>query len=297
MRNRCYSLALTDSKLADLAFQELLTPFKERFLAQDFESLAHLAQKVTLHKQRFLEAKKNFKKVNHGYPYVSDSEEDNDPEVAAAEWARNTKVVTCQLVKSLGKDERYDFDITKADKIFDLLLWEKQIQLPAGHSIPSADELGKRKYCKWHNTRSHTTNDCKVLRQQIQSTIEQGKIKFDDSRRPVKVDGNHFPVNGRPADGRSHRNSQLNSVRIISKYQRKYERHEEKYYEDDGGFGPYWDCEFFRFCWNEGLRLPSREDCRGCSDSNKGFTGSSSRSEEAACSSEIGSDSLGLFSG
>ena len=133
MRNRCYSLALTDSQLADLAFQELLTPFKERFLAQDFESLAHLAQKVTLHKQRFLEAKKNFKKVNHGYPYVSDSEEDNDPEVAAAEWARNTKVVMCQLVKSLGKDEIYDFDITKADKIFDLLLWEKQIQLPAGH--------------------------------------------------------------------------------------------------------------------------------------------------------------------
>nr|CAE01655.2 OSJNBb0043H09.6 [Oryza sativa Japonica Group] len=115
-------------------------------------------------------------------------DEDNDPEVAAAEWARNMKVVMCQLVKSLGKDERYDFDITKADKIFDLLLWEKQIQLPAGHSIPSADELGKRKYCKWHNTRSHTTNDCKVLRQQIQSTIEQGKIKFDDSRRPMKVD-------------------------------------------------------------------------------------------------------------
>jgi hypothetical protein len=67
MRNRCYSLALTDSQLADLAFQGLATPIKERFSAQDFESLAHLAQKVTLHEQRFAEAKKNFKKVNHVY--------------------------------------------------------------------------------------------------------------------------------------------------------------------------------------------------------------------------------------
>jgi hypothetical protein len=89
MRNRCYSLALTYSQLADLAFQGLIAPIKEKFSAQDFESLSHLAQKVTLHEQRFAEAKKNFKKVNHIYPYIAESEEDDDPEVAAAEWARN----------------------------------------------------------------------------------------------------------------------------------------------------------------------------------------------------------------
>ena len=88
-----------------------------------------------------------------------DSDEEDDSEVAAAEWVRSKKVVQCQWVKNSRKEERYDFDITKADKIFDLLLREKQIQLPVGHIIPSAKELGKRKYCKWHNSSSHSTND------------------------------------------------------------------------------------------------------------------------------------------
>ena len=34
MRNRCYSLALTDSQLADLAFQGLIAPIKEKFSAK-----------------------------------------------------------------------------------------------------------------------------------------------------------------------------------------------------------------------------------------------------------------------
>ena len=106
VRNRCHSLALINSQLADLAFQSLLTPIKERFSAQDFESLAHLAQKVTAHKQRFQEAKKAFKKVNYINSYASESEEEDDPEVAAAEWARSKKVVSCQWVKSSGKEER-----------------------------------------------------------------------------------------------------------------------------------------------------------------------------------------------
>nr|AAX96875.1 retrotransposon protein, putative, unclassified [Oryza sativa Japonica Group]ABA92515.1 retrotransposon protein, putative, unclassified [Oryza sativa Japonica Group] len=148
MRNRCYSLSLTDSQLADLAFQGLIAPNR--------------GEKVTLHEQRFAEAKKNFKKINHVYPYMYGSDDDDDDsEVAAAEWVRSKKVVPCPWVKSSGKEERFDFDITKADKIFDLLLREKRIQLPAGHIIPSAEELGKRRYCKWNNSGSHSTNDCK----------------------------------------------------------------------------------------------------------------------------------------
>ncbi len=62
----------------------------------------------------------------------------------------------------------------------------------------------------------------------------------------MKVDGNTFPISmvhtsGRTTDGKNHRNSQINSVRIINKYQRKYEKQEERYYEDDGGFDPHWD--------------------------------------------------------
>ena len=45
------------------------------------------------------------------YPYIYESEEDDDSEVAAAEWARSKKVVSCQWVKSSGKEEKYDFGI------------------------------------------------------------------------------------------------------------------------------------------------------------------------------------------
>ena len=109
--------------------------------------------------------------------------------------------------------------------------------------------------------------------------IEGGKIKLDGSKKPMKVDGHSFPVkmvhtSGKAADGGSHQSSRLNSARIINKYQRRHDKQEERYFEDDGGFDPHWDCEFFRFYWNEGMRLPSIEDCPGCSD----VAGSSSRS-------------------
>jgi len=48
--------------------------------------------------------------------------------------------------------------------------------------IPSAEELKRMKYCKWHNATSHDTNECKVFRQQLQSAIESGRIKFDSSK-------------------------------------------------------------------------------------------------------------------
>lgn len=118
MRNKCFSLSLTDAQLADLAFQGMIAPIREKFSSEDFDSLSHLIQKVNLHEQRSAEARKNSKKVNHvcPYMYVSD-DDDDDSEIAAAEW-----VIPCQWVMNSGKEDRYDFDITKVDKIFDLLL-------------------------------------------------------------------------------------------------------------------------------------------------------------------------------
>ena len=53
VRSRCYSLNLTDQQLAELAFQGLITPIREKFSAQEFESLAQLVQKVSAHESRF----------------------------------------------------------------------------------------------------------------------------------------------------------------------------------------------------------------------------------------------------
>ena len=58
VRARCYSLRLTDPQIADLAFQGLLAPIKEKFSSQDFDSLSQLVQRVSAHEARFLEMKK-----------------------------------------------------------------------------------------------------------------------------------------------------------------------------------------------------------------------------------------------
>ena len=35
----------------------------------------------------------------------------------------------------------FDFDVTKAEQIFDLLLKEKQLKLPENHKLPTVQEL------------------------------------------------------------------------------------------------------------------------------------------------------------
>jgi hypothetical protein len=55
-------------------------------------------------------------------------------------------------------------------------LREKQLKLPEGHKFPTAQELQGRPYCKWLHLFTHTTNDWKELRRQIQSAIEQGQL-------------------------------------------------------------------------------------------------------------------------
>nr|ABA92245.1 retrotransposon protein, putative, unclassified [Oryza sativa Japonica Group] len=59
VRSRCYSLSLSDEQLADLAFQGLSTPIRDRFFCHEFDSLAHLMQTVSAHESRLEEAKED----------------------------------------------------------------------------------------------------------------------------------------------------------------------------------------------------------------------------------------------
>ena len=103
------------------------------------------------------------KKVN--FAESADSlDSDEEEMVASAEWVQGSKKpVSCPFGKK--EPESFGFDITKADKIFDLLLSEGLIKLKLYHKIPSDEELKNMKYCKWHNATSHDTNECKVFRQ------------------------------------------------------------------------------------------------------------------------------------
>jgi len=116
---------------------------------------------------------------------------------------KNKKPMSCPFGHK--EPNKFAFDITKADKIFDFLLQEGQIKLSPNHVIPSAEELKKMKYCKWHNETSHSTNECKVFRQQLQSAIESRRIKFDNSKaqKPMKIDQHPFPTNMLDARGKT----------------------------------------------------------------------------------------------
>jgi hypothetical protein len=89
---------------------------------------------------------------------------------------------------------RYTFDIAKCDKIFDYLLQEKQIKLPSNHVISSPEQLKKHTYCKWHDSYSHATNDCNVFHRQVQSAINEGRLKFAESPQ-MNIDKDLFSAN------------------------------------------------------------------------------------------------------
>jgi hypothetical protein len=86
----------------------------------------------------------------------------------------------------------YDFDVTKADKLFEFLVKEGRIKLPEGHSMLRPDWIKERRYCGFHDRNSHSINDCRVFKMRIQKAIQEGHLKFDNK---MKLDGHPFPQN------------------------------------------------------------------------------------------------------
>jgi hypothetical protein len=60
------------------------------------------------------------------YVDYSDSE-DEDNMIGLAKWVKVKKIVSCPFGNK--EPQKFSFDITKADKIFDLLLQQGQIKL------------------------------------------------------------------------------------------------------------------------------------------------------------------------
>jgi len=134
------------------------------------------SQHQTLRKEKFLKGT-----AAMSDPYDADSNEDE--EVTTAEWTWGKALVSCLWGKE--KKDVYDFDVKKADRIFDFLLEKKQLRLPTNHVIPSAKELKGKKYCKFHNATTHNTVESKIFHMHIQKAIEQGKIKFELAKKPA----------------------------------------------------------------------------------------------------------------
>ena len=171
VKNRCFSLVLSDQQLAEVAFQGLMPHIKEKYASQEFYSISQMANRMTGEARPYEQKRSNFQKKVNFVDCSDTSDLDDDQMVGSAEWVQNNKTpISCPFGNK--EPEKYGFDITKADKIFDLLLSEGQIKLKLYHTIPIDRELNNIKYYKWHNAMSHDTNECKVFRQQIQSAIE-----------------------------------------------------------------------------------------------------------------------------
>ena len=106
---------------------------------------------------------------------VDDGYKDNEEEeVAMAKWNWGKKKVMVPNPWRRGVEESYDFDATKLDKLFDFLLEKGQIKLLDNHVMLLPDQLKNKKFCKFHNATSYSTNECRIFRQHLQRAIQQG---------------------------------------------------------------------------------------------------------------------------
>jgi hypothetical protein len=192
VKNRCYSTRISEKEAVELASLGLLKLIRDLAFQLEFTSLAHLVQKLTTHEQHHPELYQDKFKCQVTVIDTAEAKDSgDDQEVAVAEWTRGANPVSCKCVKQKGLAKDFDFDVSKVEQIFDLLLKEKKLKLPEGYKLPTAQELKGISYCKWHDSFTHNTSDCKELHRQIQSTIEQGRLILGQTA--MKVDTQPFP--------------------------------------------------------------------------------------------------------
>jgi hypothetical protein len=181
--------------LTDFAYSSLSSHLREKLEGHVFFDVSQVLQRALNCESRVKESgsfTKSGDKPRNECPvnmveYTSESSDDEEANMCVAEWswASKSKSFVCSSLKPVLKsrqDEiRFTFDITKCDRFFDCLLQEKQIKLPNNHVIPSSEQLKKYAYCKWHNSYSHPTNDCNIFRRQVQSAINEGRLKFAET--------------------------------------------------------------------------------------------------------------------
>jgi hypothetical protein len=148
---------------------------REKLFGMEFEDLGQLSQRLALmntqaqgfrRESRFQQKNNAVVDIYQAFLDEAGEYEDED-EVAAAEltWTKEPVQVNPRWLKQ--QKGTYDFDVTKADKLFELLLKEGRIKLPEGHPMLRPDGVKDKKYCGFHNAKPHSINDCRVFRQRI----------------------------------------------------------------------------------------------------------------------------------
>jgi hypothetical protein len=133
----CFSLNLQDDQLADMAVAGMLPAVREKLFGMEFDNLGQLSQKLSLMSNQAYCFKKDtrFSKqhdvadiYNQFLVKANQMEDsDDDQEVAAAEivWGKESLTMNQRWIKQTKGT--YDFDVTKADKLFEFLVKEGRI--------------------------------------------------------------------------------------------------------------------------------------------------------------------------
>jgi hypothetical protein len=145
VKGMCFSLTLPDDQLADMAVAGMLPAIREKLFGMEFDNLGQLSQRLSLMSNQAYGFKKDSRFAKHHdiadiynqFLEKADQVEefDDDEEVAAAEimWGKEPLTVNQWWIKQTKGT--YDFDVTKADKLFEFLVKEGRIKLPEGHSM------------------------------------------------------------------------------------------------------------------------------------------------------------------
>jgi hypothetical protein len=167
VRNRYYNLTIAEKDLANLAFAGLTPYLKDKLDGQEFSDTNQLLQRVLPYENRAKSSRfrdsANKDKEKHHINFMEE-----EAEICIAEWVENPRdePISCSFLKPNGgrrEEMRYTFDVSKCDRLFDLLLMGVGggvTRVTEGYIIPSADILAKKTYCKWHDSCTHTTNEC-----------------------------------------------------------------------------------------------------------------------------------------
>jgi hypothetical protein len=181
--------------LADLAYSGLSSHLREKLEGHVFSNISQVLQRALDCENRAKESRsfsRSGDKPRNECPvnmveYASESSDDEEANMCVAEWswASKSKPFICSSLKPASKSWQdeicFTFDVTKCDRIFDYLMHEKQIKLPSNHVMSSLEQLKKHAYCKWHNSYSRASNDCNIFHRQVQSVINEGRLKFAKS--------------------------------------------------------------------------------------------------------------------
>jgi hypothetical protein len=116
VKNRCYSTRITEKEVVEWASLGLAKPIKEMGFQLEFNSLAHLVQKLTSYEQCHPDIYQDKFKSQITLVNTKDAEDSGEEqEVAVAEWTRGSNPVSCKWVKQQGPAKGFDFDESKVE--------------------------------------------------------------------------------------------------------------------------------------------------------------------------------------